>query len=181
MGKEKLLENVIKACEEEYKDKISIFNQLDAKAQQVAAFSSVLLGFLLSFCKKDYIEFLSSISLWCIIICIVSIILFLLSISLSIFSMRIIKTLGLPTFSDIRREYNDLINLKNKDYNDEYYLVFLKLKIDLFDKTFDDLFKADEKKAKFIFTSQILCGIGLIFLGLLAIIILQKHLTLCTC
>lgn len=175
--KEKIYENVLKACEEEYKDKISAFNQLDIKAQQVAAFSGVLLGVLISFCKKELLEFLSTISLWCIIFSLISIIFLLISICFSIFSMRIIKIIGMPTYDEIKSKFKDLCELHENEFQDEYYQLFISDKITMWEEAFISISVANEKKAKYVFVSQIMCGSGLIILGLIGIFILTSYLS----
>ena len=174
--KEELYENVLKSCEDEYKDKIGAFNQLDVKAQQVAGFSGVLLGVLISFCKKEVLEFLSSISFFCILFSILSIALLLVAISLSIYSMKIIKIIGMPTYEEIEREFNDLCDLNEDEFKVEYYYLFISSKIKMWKETFISISEANDKKAKNVFLSQIMCGSGLILLGFIAIIILQSYI-----
>jgi len=179
MTKEKLFENILKACEEEYKDKIGIFNQLDTKAQQVTAFSGILLGFIVSFCQKDNLDLISNINIWCMVLFIIVIISLLLSISLSIYSMRTIKIIGMPTFSEIKMVYDDLCELTDNEYGEENYNIFLREKISSWESTFDSLSYANRKKAKYVFLSQFFCGFGLILLGFITIIILQSYFTIC--
>ncbi len=175
-AKEKMYENVLKLCLEEYSDKINIFNSLDSKAQQVIAFSGVLLGFLISFCKKETLEFLNEVNPFSIILCIVSISLLLGAISLSILSMRIIKLIGMPTYEEIKMEYLDLKEINEKDYKADNYYIFINNRIELWESTLKNIFTINKKKAKKVFLAQILCGCGLITLGFIGFIILCSYL-----
>ena len=171
----KLYENVLYACLDEHKDKISTFNQLDAKSQQVAGFSGVLLGVLITFCKIEVLEFLKSISLWSIIFCIFAIILLMSSIALSIYSMKIIRVVGMPTYQEMSKVFSDMCT--QEDFENRDYLDFISSKIELWNETFVSLSDANTKKGKYVLNSQIMCGCGLLFLSVISIIVLQSFVS----
>jgi len=174
--KEKIQEHVLKACEEEYKDKLDVFNHLDIKAQQLAGFAGVLLGVLITFCKRDVLNYLSSISLISIWGYMIAIVLLLISIILSIYSMRLIKIFGMPTFAEFETEIDDLLKLNEADLNEENYLNLVDGKIRTWKRTFISIEDANKKKARFVFTTQIVFATGLFMLGITPLMILSSYL-----
>jgi len=174
--KEKIQEHVLKACEEEYKDKLDVFNHLDSKAQQLAGFAGVLLGILITFCKKEVLDYLSSISLMSIWGYMIAIVLLLISIGLSIYSMRLIKIFGMPVFAEFETEIGDLLKLNETDLNGENYLNLINGKIERWKKTFISIEDANRKKGRFVFITQIVFALGLFMLGITPLMILSSYL-----
>jgi hypothetical protein len=179
--KNKIYDNVLKTCEDEYNDKIAIFNQLDSKAQQIAGFSGVLLGVLISFCKLEMLKFLGDISIWCLMLCLLSVVLLMVAIGFAIFSMKITKVIGRPAFNDIKTEFDDLCRVGDSNLKDEHYLNFISSQIRLWEASFESLFVTNERKAKCVHLAQIICGCGLLLLGLIAIVIIQASISSCQC
>ena len=175
-AKTRMYENVLKASFDEYNNKMRAFDRLDVKAQQIAAFSGAILSLLISFCKKETLELLRTVNQWCILLSITSLIFLLIAICLSIFSMRIIKFYGMPTFNDLRLDYNNLCLIDNDQFQDEHYQIFISNQIRNWNKSFQSISSVNRNKANYVFISQVLCGFGLFILGFIGIIILQSYL-----
>lgn len=174
--KGELYQSVIKACEDEYRDKIEIFTRLDSKAQQITAFSGILLGFIISFCKEDTLTYLSSISMYAIFFSIMSIVALMTAILFALLSMKVTKIIGMPDFCSFQTEFEVLSDYKDKEISNENYLNFLYSRIQQWKDTFDSIEEVNNRKAKLVNISQVACGCGLILIGFFAIIILNSSL-----
>jgi hypothetical protein len=82
----------------------------------------------------------------------------------------------MPAFAEFETEIDDLLKLDEKGLNEENYLNLVNGKIDKWKRTFISIEDANKKKARFVFTTQIVFAIGLFMLGITPLMILSSYL-----
>lgn len=167
-----LMNDVITSCENEYNDKIGLFNQLDNKAQQIVGFSGIFLGFLITIIDNEKFIILIQTYKWNIYLFSLLIILLLTAIIICLHTMKITDTDERPTIDKLKREYLNLIKMKSDELTIDNISNILNRKLDYWRITLASIDKVNKNKAKLILYAQLLFGVSIFILGIFILLLI---------